>query len=200
MSRLTRGTSAVLVLLLLSGLSWAGAAAVSEANLDRDTAAADRAATSTADVVSRRMSQYSETLHAVAGFLAVEPSPARAEFDHFLDTVAVDGRLPGVQATGVADRVRTEDLPAFTAAVSADTQKPGTAYPPFTIRPETPDPEHMVISYLHPQEGNEAAFGFDFLAETSRRDAVLRARDSGSLAATSPVVLVQETGNQRGYW
>jgi signal transduction histidine kinase len=67
------------------------------------------------------------------------------------------------------------------------------------IRPNAARPVSVVVDYVHPVEGLEAAYGFDLLSEASRRTAVDRARDTGRVSSTAPVILVTErTGDIRG--
>ncbi|MCZ4271697.1 EAL domain-containing protein [Maritalea porphyrae] len=49
----------------------------------------------------------------------------------------------------------------------------------------------LVISMIHPREGNEKAIGLDYNQNVAQRAAALRARDSGSLILAGPVNLVQ---------
>ena len=49
----------------------------------------------------------------------------------------------------------------------------------------------MVIRYVYPLEGNEAALGLNYLENPGQRAAAIRARDSGSLVLAGPVNLVQ---------
>jgi PAS domain S-box-containing protein len=54
------------------------------------------------------------------------------------------------------------------------------------------------VTYLEPMEGNAPATGFDLVSEPNRRDAVDRSVASKGVVATSPIRLVQETGEQSG--
>ena len=72
-------------------------------------------------------------------------------------------------------------------------------YPRFSIRPNAQRPLSVVVNYIHPVMGLEAAYGFDLLSEAARRTAVERARDRARIAATAPLVFVTERmGDVRG--
>ncbi len=58
--------------------------------------------------------------------------------------------------------------------------------------------EYVVVSFIEPLEGNEAALGYDLFSESNRRATLIRARDSGQPAMTGPLRLVQEPGGQSG--
>ena len=49
----------------------------------------------------------------------------------------------------------------------------------------------LVISMVHPLDGNEKALGLDYLSLPGQRNAVLKARDTGKLVLAGPVDLVQ---------
>ena len=59
--------------------------------------------------------------------------------------------------------------------------------------------EYFPVFYVAPFKGNEKALGFDLASDPVRRAALRDAADSGQLAATGRIVLVQETGNQYGF-
>jgi signal transduction histidine kinase len=52
---------------------------------------------------------------------------------------------------------------------------------------------YVPVTYIEPFKGNEAALGFDLASDETRRVALERARNTGSLAATGRIKLVQET-------
>lgn len=59
-------------------------------------------------------------------------------------------------------------------------------------------PEYVPVNFIAPYGGNEAALGYDVYSDQLRREAIDRARDSGEIAATARVKLVQEHENQYG--
>lgn len=58
--------------------------------------------------------------------------------------------------------------------------------------------EYFPVSFVEPHRGNEAAVGFDLASEPARREALDRARDTGKIAASARVRLVQDTGGPFG--
>ncbi len=56
----------------------------------------------------------------------------------------------------------------------------------------------IVVDVIEPLDANRSAVGFDISSEPTRREALLRARDTGQLTATGKIRLVQETGEQCG--
>ena len=61
-----------------------------------------------------------------------------------------------------------------------------------TMTPAAQRPEYFPIRYLVPYRGNEQALGFDVSMNRDAGEALYDARDSGSTAATIPLVLVQD--------
>ena len=59
-------------------------------------------------------------------------------------------------------------------------------------------PEYTPVDFIEPYRGNEKALGYDLNSDGIRREALVRARDSGDIAATGRITLVQEHGNQYG--
>jgi PAS domain S-box-containing protein len=54
--------------------------------------------------------------------------------------------------------------------------------------------EYFPIYYLESFAGNDIALGFDHFSETTRREAMLKARDAGALMASAPLTLLQGSG------
>lgn len=59
-------------------------------------------------------------------------------------------------------------------------------------------PVYVPVSFIEPYKGNENALGYDVYSDTLRHDAIDRARDTGEIATTGRITLVQEHGNQYG--
>ncbi len=58
--------------------------------------------------------------------------------------------------------------------------------------------EYYAIQYIQPETDNTSAYGFNVLSNPIAEEAILRARDSGEMAATGPLRLIQETADQVG--
>jgi diguanylate cyclase (GGDEF)-like protein/PAS domain S-box-containing protein len=66
------------------------------------------------------------------------------------------------------------------------------------LQPAADKKEYYAIQYIEPPEDNSLAFGFDITSNPLAAEALFRARDSGQIAATAPLRLVQETENKVG--
>lgn len=58
---------------------------------------------------------------------------------------------------------------------------------------------YVPVQFIAPLEKNAAAMGFDLASETKRLTAIKAARDTGRMAATAGIQLVQEPDNQQGF-
>jgi PAS domain S-box-containing protein len=141
-----------------------------------------------------------ETLYAIRALFASSQVVEGAEFHAFVDPE--QARRSGVQALEWAPRVSGPERAAVEAAAHAD-ELSG-----FAIReldadgnmvPAAPRQVYFPVHFVEPLAGNETALGYDLASEPVRRAALEKARDTGRAAATEPIRLVQETGEQAGF-
>jgi PAS domain S-box-containing protein len=97
-------------------------------------------------------------------------------------------RVPESDRSDFEDRARAEGLDGFAI-------REGSAGGP---RPAGQRPEYFPVYRVAPLNSNAAALGFDLGSEPQRRATLERAWETGRPAATSPLTLVQERGDQRG--
>ncbi len=120
----------------------------------------------------------------------------RGEFDEF-----VGGFPPfdGLQGLSWNPRVLASDRAAFESSL-------GESYgASMSIRDRTSGTlaraadreEYCPVEFIFPLQGNETAVGYDVASESTRRDAMLRARDSGETSMTAPITIVQESRKSR---
>ena len=167
------------------------------ANSERRADAISARTDATVAEVGERLSAYNEVLYGVRNDFDRGQQLDRSEFSRIIGRLNVDSRRPGVQVIGAAHLVRSEEVGPYEAGVNASLNRAGLDYPTFAVYPGTTASEVLAIDYIDPQIGNEKAFGLDFLSEGNRRTAAFLARDTDKPAATGPVTLVQETGEQR---
>lgn len=65
--------------------------------------------------------------------------------------------------------------------------------------PATQRERYYPVYYIFPQQGNEAAIGFDLGSHPGRKSAIDRAIAEQAIVATQPIKLVQEEGHQWGF-
>jgi diguanylate cyclase (GGDEF)-like protein/PAS domain S-box-containing protein len=110
-------------------------------------------------------------------------------------------RHVGVQEIGWIARVDAADRKAFEAS------RQNAGFPKFRITERAADGRlttagprdaYFPITVTKPSAGREALLGYDLGSDPERRRAMERARDTGSLVATSPIRLLREAGGQLG--
>ncbi|MBL8448099.1 MAG: CHASE domain-containing protein [Zoogloeaceae bacterium] len=104
---------------------------------------------------------------------------------------------PGFQALSWNEWVDDSQRTAFEARQRRD-------MPDFRITERSPSggveaaakrPDYVVVTFVAPLKGNQRALGFDIASDPIRAEAIHRAIQSRSLAATSRIRLVQADGN-----
>ena len=108
-------------------------------------------------------------------------------------------RFPIIPAVEWAPVVKSADRSAFEAAQQADV--PGfdsQSAQSGELRPAIDHAEFYPVTYVEPLAGNKPAMGFDLASDPTRGRALGAAIASGELAATAPIRLVQERGEQSG--
>jgi PAS domain S-box-containing protein len=126
-------------------------------------------------------------------YVASDYGVTRSEFRAFVDLHLVGAsQSPGLQALVWAPVVSGGERAAYEAAVRAE------GFPDFMIterdargalvRAGDRD-TYVVANYNEPLDANRAALGYDLSSDPIQRDAILRARDSGTAAATAPMLL-----------
>ncbi len=166
-------------------------------SIDHQESQATRARTEDAVVaIEARMIAYTEVLYGVRSALSRGGQLSHTEYHELIEELDVDGRYPGVQMIGTARLVDRDVLPAWEETVNRAASASGLDYPPFEVHPATANGLVLAIDHIEPQVGNAPAFGFDVMSESSRREAAVRAQDSGLPAATGPIRLAQESETQ----
>lgn len=121
--------------------------------------------------VKGRMDAYRETLYAGVGLFDASQSVERDEWHRFVDALKIDVNFPGMQGLGYAHVIPFQQAK----------------------NPKQKQELYTSILYLEPTDWrNRRALGYDMFSEKVRRDAMLRALNTGKAAASGKVRLVQE--------
>ncbi len=124
--------------------------------------------------------------------------PSRADFHRLVQNLLQ--RFATIQAVKWAPRVDDPRRAAFEAAQQAD-------LPGFEIREVDASgsrrraaarARYYPVTYVEPLKGNEHIVGFDLASEAGRKAAIEETLSTGAVAATPPIRLVQEEGEQLG--
>lgn len=172
--------------LLLTGLAWW---ATRHFALDDARQRFERRTDEVHARIERRMASYEAMLRGGVALLAAQPDVDRAAWRRYVETVQPERHYPGIQGVGITRLLRPHERAAHEQAVRAE------GFPDYRVHPAGERDLLTAIVYLEPLSGrNLRAFGFDMASEPVRREAMLRARDSGLPAMSGTVRLVQEDG------
>ncbi|HLP78638.1 MAG TPA: CHASE domain-containing protein, partial [Candidatus Paceibacterota bacterium] len=146
--------------------------------------------------IDARLENYVSMLRGMAGYFAAETNVTRQGFADYVSRMHVETAYPGIQGVGFSIRIPRAEEPALKERLEREGVKD------FHVWPPSDSAEEHAIIYLVPEDPrNLAAVGYDMFTESSRREAMERARDTGRQAASAKVTLVQEiyTNKQTGF-
>ena len=148
------------------------------------------------DIIIRRLQAYELVLQGTAAFFESSDTVDRDEWQRYIAHLELEQNLPGLQAMGMGLLVHHTDRARHVASVRQE------GFADYDIWPAGKREQYVSIIYLEPMAGiNHKALGFDMFSEPVRRDAMERARDSGRVALSGKVRLVQEkqSAEQAGF-
>jgi diguanylate cyclase (GGDEF)-like protein/PAS domain S-box-containing protein len=148
-----------------------------------------------ADLVSvkirDRIGAYGLVLRGAAALFSAEGRISRQEWRNFVEGLSLHRDYPGIQGVGYAKLLGPDQVAAHERALRAE------GLEGYRVWPEGPREAITAITYLEPETWrNQRALGYDMYSEPVRREAMARARESGDLALSAKVILVQETGSE----
>lgn len=164
----------LLVGVVLSALAWHA----TDSRLQSDARAQfEAAALEAGSDIESRILGFEDLLRGLQGLFVASESVSRAEFRNYLDNMRLAQRYPGIRTVSYAER--TADRQAFEKQVHANPKIWPRDRADFAIMPPGERAEYLVLLYVEPSTGNEAAYGADILADPAQREAVERARGTG---------------------
>ena len=145
------------------------------------------------------LTSYVGALRFMGDFFDNSSGVARQQFAALVQSILP--RYPGIQAFSWNPLVQADERDLFETAARQE----GLAGFEFTersgnhqlVRAEARQ-EYVVVYYIHPLETNRSALGFDIASNPTRQKAIQKGFQTGELAATGRITLVQETGDQFG--
>jgi signal transduction histidine kinase len=140
--------------------------------------------------IKKRMNEQESALWGGVGLFNASYKVTREEWKMYVKSLRLKKYLPGLQGYGFAEAVRHDDKQSHIEKIRKE------GFPNFKISPPGKREIYSSIIYLEPfQDRNLRAFGYDMFSEPTRREALERARDTGEVAVSGKVTLVQETEN-----
>ena len=151
------------------------------------------------EVIEARIRAYADILLGIRGMYVAAGSVSRIQFRDYIESLALDRRYPGVQVLHYGQRISAAERAAFENAVRHDRSLQPDGYPDFAIKPPGERPEYVVVQYVEPMTGNEAALGLDLSGDPIRQAALERTRDSGALTASGIIALAHDPKKHPGF-
>ncbi len=141
------------------------------------------------DAVQDRLDIFEETVRAGVGLYSGEGSVTEDDWTQFVATSAVLQRYPGAQGLGYARVVKREQLGKFREYARTQID------PQFTIYPDAVNDEYSPVLYYYKSATSSTTGvpGFDMYSEPRRRQAMVLARDNGSVYISESVNLLQNS-------
>jgi signal transduction histidine kinase len=174
--------SVLLVGWVLSGWLYAS---LNRDRTDYDEARLTRIVSAVENQIRNRVTTYEDALRGASGFLSSVPNISQAGWTTYVNTLGLRERYHDTEGIVVVHAVRDEQLESLQA------EKRREGLPDFRVRPipgvKNPDraTEHFVVVLAEPA----TTMGMDFAIESHRRDALNRARDTGTAALSKRIVL-----------
>jgi two-component system cell cycle sensor histidine kinase/response regulator CckA len=198
----TRGRSYFVAVLALTGVLVSTLTFWTLRTRERDLLAVDfqLQAHNGISAIQRDLDTALVVVESLAAFLSVIPDVDRDEFRAFANPLV--STYQSIHALEFTPRVTAAERSDFETSVRSG------GYPEFSISELAPNgailpaasrDEYVVVRFIEPLVGNARALGYDIASEPTRREALDRARAGAEAAATGPITLVQETGNQTGF-
>lgn len=145
----------------------------------------------TLERIEQRMQAYEEVLRGGQGLFKASSDVGRTEFRDYVASLRLAEYYPGIQGVGFSLVVPASEMEMHLRRIRAQ------GFPEYAIRPAGERDSYSSIIYLEPfSDRNLRAFGFDMYSEAVRREAMEKARDSGEVAMSGKVRLIQESGQR----
>ncbi len=200
MKQLSRYLPAAVILILGLGATFAATAWVGRWERLSRQSEFQRQTNNLATALQRTTNRYNELLLSLGDFYAASENEVSAqEFRQFVQR-AVE-TYPGIQALEWAPLVTRSQRNAYEQQLRRLTGQPNIGITEReasgALIPATDRPTYVPVTFLEPWQTNEPALGYDLASDSTRRVALERARDTGTLAATGRIQLVQETAENQ---
>lgn len=136
------------------------------------------------NAIKRGLQEQEAILLAGVGVINAAPQISRSEWADFVAQIRRDEYAPGSHGYGYIVFVDQDQKTAFEDGVRSE------GFPEFSIIPEGLRDAYSAVLFLEPfDERNQRTLGYDMWSDQTRRNAMMRARDTGSPAASGMVKL-----------
>ena len=140
-----------------------------------------------------RMQLYGHSLEGAAGLIAASDNVTLLDWQHYIETLDIENKLPGIRGIGLIIAVPWGEEAKFLDAATAD------GVENLHIHPEKLWGESYVIKYMEPLSSNEAIVGFDISVDGDKRFTASDARDAGVPMITQHFDFLDDHDEQPGF-
>lgn len=141
--------------------------------------------------LSQALGGYSRLLYGGSSLFGLKGEVSRDEWHKFYLDMKVSEELPDTLGVGYTPYFKEDQVSTVEENIR------NNDYPSFAVRPTTPRTDYTAILYLEPFDDlNRKAIGYDMFSEPQRNAAMTLARDTGKVAMSAPVSLVQDQGDE----
>ena len=150
------------------------------------------------DRIHTRLEEQEVFLEQLERSFTLPMALSAVDFQHLVESLLQ--RFPLIRAVEWAPHIDALQREAFEAARQAE-------MPGFEIREADPSghprraaerAQYYPVTYVEPLRGNERAVGFDLASDADRKATITAAMETGRLAVTAPIRLIQEEAEQPG--
>lgn len=152
----------------------------------------ERQAADAKHIIERRLHSYVGVTEGLRALFAARERVSRAEFHHYVESLNLRENYPGFVQLNYARHIAASERQQLEEDVRSDRSLNGRGYPVFRVRPPGDRPEHHVLTYIEPMEGNEFSFGLDIQTIGLRGRAMDNLRESPSAISSGRLLNVGE--------
>jgi CHASE1-domain containing sensor protein len=147
----------------------------------------------TVSQLNKQVEIYANTLYAGRALFMTTGTVSRQDWTTFVEAQKIKQRYPAVYALAYASAVNRKDAAALTNQINANRLPSETKT--ISIFPDTNNDDLAVLTYIAPNDASQKQIGYDLYSNSERKNALLRARDSGLVQASKPLVLLADSNN-----
>lgn len=165
-------------------------------SLNKDTVRFNNEVNRIQSTIENRINLYIALLKGGRGFVESAAELNRESFANYIQSLDLERNYKSVQAIGYNKIVLPEEREALVKKMQAEGNED------FRIFPGGERDSYQAIIYIEPfNELNKKDIGYDMFTEPNRREALIRAADSGMPTASAKVNLLQATNqnSQSGF-
>lgn len=143
--------------------------------------------------LSERLKLYRNALLSAKGYISGSDSVSHTEWRRFADALNLKKNYLGMNGIGWIDYVEPTKVESYLVKTQSENRED------FRIHPDTEGKPLYVITYIEPESANLQAIGLNIAFEASREAAANLSRDTGEMALTKPITLVQDFEKTPGF-